>query len=89
MAIDSARKRAAVATVGPPINAPSVVPNAAITAFDRYQIGWAYRVGAAGTLTFYGTTLEGGVDANVYSGVTMDDSGNLRANGAFYEGSAT
>jgi len=87
MAIDSQRKRAAVATVGAPINAPSVVPDATLTSFDRYQISWAYRTAAFGTLTFYGTTLESGVDSVTYSGVTFDDSGNLRTSGKVYEGS--
>jgi hypothetical protein len=86
MAIDSAAKRATAATVGPPINAPSVIPNAVITSFDRYQIGWSYRIASSGTLMFYGTTLESGVDSASYAGVTMDDSGNLRASGAVYEG---
>ncbi len=86
MALDTGRKLAAAVTVGAPINAPTIIPDGTITSFDMAAIAWSIKVTADGTLTFYGTTLEGGVDANVYSGVTMDDSGNLRASGAVYEG---
>jgi hypothetical protein len=84
MAIDSAAKRATAATVGPPINAPSVIPNAVITSFDRYQIGWSYRIASSGTLMFYGTTLGSGVET--YPGVSWDDDGNLYISGTVTEG---
>lgn len=42
MAIDSEQKRKSVATVGPPINAPSVVPDGSLTNPDRQQIAWSY-----------------------------------------------
>jgi hypothetical protein len=89
MAIDNARKRAAAMTAMVPISFPSVRPDGTIAAFDRFQIFWSFRAAAVGTLTFYATTLENGVDANVFDGVTLDDSGNLRVRGDIYEGSAT
>ena len=89
MAIDNARKRAAAMTAMVPISLPSVRPDGTIAAFDRFQVFWSFRAAAVGTLIFYGTALENGVDANVFNGVTMDDSGNLRARGDIFEGSAT
>jgi len=86
MAIDSARKRAAAITVTTPGIVPSVRPDGALTAFDRFSIGWSYKAAASGSLTFYATALENGVDTNLYDGVTMDDDGNLRASGVVYEG---
>ena len=83
MAIDSAAKRAAVATVGAPINAPSVIPNAVITSFDRYQISWSYRTSSAGALMFFGTEISDVTDN--WGGVTFDDGGNLNASGTLYE----
>ena len=84
--MDSERKRAAATTVGMPWVPPSVRPDGALTSFDRWQMGWSYRAAATGTLMFYGTTLTGGVVASVFDGITFDDSGNLRASGAVYEG---
>jgi hypothetical protein len=42
MAIDSEQKRKSAATVGPPTNAPSVVPDSSISGADRQQIAWSY-----------------------------------------------
>lgn len=42
MAIDSERKRKSAAMIGPPINAPVIVPDGTIAKEDRQTIGWGY-----------------------------------------------
>lgn len=42
MAIDTAQKRASLATVANPWNGPSIIPDGSLDQGDRQQVGWSY-----------------------------------------------
>jgi len=83
MALDTARKLAAAATFGPPINSPAIIPDGSTTAFDLHVMGWGFKVSASGTLTFYGTEVSDVTDN--WGGVTFDSGGNLNTSGSVFE----
>ena len=67
MAIDTRKKRQAVASVGMPWMPPAIVPDGSIDLFDRQVIGWGYGGVVAGEVATAGFVCVRNVQIKVAS----------------------
>lgn len=88
MTLDTARELQAASTVGT-VFPPTVELGGGLNTFDMAQVGWSFKIlgTEAGTIVFFNTVMGSGVDASTsYTGVMIDESGNLRVSGQVSEG---